>query len=145
MENEAFMKLARHVIKHEAVIRAAVLEKRLDRQREQAGGGHVPGKVSKPTEAAAIANLTPIRTVFYQTGKKKHSYRLEEPEKWLEAIENVRRFLSERDKAFMAAAFSRPDWSVCADFRLSRPTYYAMKTNLVSYVAVEAARLGLKQ
>lgn len=145
MDYTEFVKLTRHVIKYELVIRAAIREARIDRQRKQGSGGHVPGRVSKPTEAAAIANLTPIKTVFYKIGAKKQSYRLDEPEKWLEAIESVRKTLSERDKAFMDTAFSSPDWSVCADFRLSRPTFYSMKADLTSRVALAAACLGLKK
>lgn len=142
MDYEEATRKVRHIIKYEAIIRAAIKEKRAE-QTQKSDGGHVPGHVSKPTETAAIENLTPIKGVYYKVGSKKRLYYLPRPEQWIYCIEAVRETLTDREKAFLDVAFHSQDWSVCADFSLSRPTFYSLKNEMVNRVALKAAAEGL--
>lgn len=145
--NTAFLNMQteiKRIIRYEKAIRQAVKEKRIERRGHRVQSeGRAPLHVSKPTEMAAIENLSALDYVFIQCGSHKAKRRIDNPEGWLNAVSFVRESLSSFDRKFMAEAFRRSDWSVCADFHMSAQKFYALKKEIVMKVAVKAAVDGL--
>lgn len=143
MEYEEMNRLIKLILKNERVIRQAVAEKRASFAKHEETVGRAPGHISKPTEIAALQNLTPIDYVYFRAGWRKQKIRLDNPEKWLECIDKVRGSLRPWDQKFMNRAFTSQDWRVCAELGVSRRAFYTLKTEIVSKVAVKAASAGL--
>ena len=143
MEYEEITKLIKLILRNEKAIRLAVAEKRASFAKHEETVGRAPGHISKPTEIAALQNLTPIDYVCFRAGWRKQKFRLDNPEKWLECIDKVRGSLRPWDQKFMRRAFTSQDWRVCAELDVSRISYYALKKEIVSKIAVKAASAGL--
>ena len=143
MEYEEITKLIKLILRNEKAIRQAVAEKRAEQAKHEETVGRAPGHISKPTEIAALQNLTPIDFVYFRAGWRKQKFRLDNPEKWLECIDKVRGSLRPWDQKFMRRAFTSQDWRVCAELDVSRISYYALKKEIVSKIAVKAASAGL--
>ncbi len=143
MEYEEMNRLIKLILKNERVIRQAVAEKRASFVKREETVGRAPGHISKPTEIAALQNLTPIDCVYFRAGWRKQKIRLNNPEKWLECIDKVRGSLRPWDQKFMNRAFTSQDWRVCAELGVARRVFYTLKTEIVSKVAVKAASAGL--
>ncbi len=143
MEYEETIRLIKLILKNEKVIRQAVAEKRAEQAKHKETVGRAPGHISKPTEIAALQNLTPIEFVYFRAGWRKSRVILENPEKWLECIDKVRESLRPWDQKFMRRAFTSQDWRVCAEMDVSRVSYYALKKEIASKIAVKAASAGL--
>ena len=143
MEYEEITKRIKLILRNEKAIRQAVAEKRASFAVHEETVGRAPGHISKPTEIAALQNLTPIEFVYFRSGWRKEKIRLDYPEKWLECIDRVRGSLRPWDRKFMNLAFTSQDWRVCSELGTSRRAFYTMKTEIVSKVAVKAASAGL--
>ena len=143
MEYEEAVWFIKLILKNEKVIRLAVAEKRASFAKHEETVGRAPGHISKPTEIAALQNLTPIDYVCFRAGWRKQKIRLDNPEKWLECVDNVRGSLRPWDQKFMRRAFTSQDWRVCAEMGMSQKTFYTLKKEIVSKIAVKAASAGL--
>lgn len=143
MEYEETVKLIKIILRNEKTIRQAVAEKRASFAKHEETVGRAPGHISKPTEIAALQNLTPIDYISFRAGWRREKIRLEHPESWLACIDRVRDALPEWDQKFMRRAFTSQDWRVCADMGISRRAFYTMKKDLISRIAVRAGRIGL--
>ena len=143
MEYEEITKLIKLILRNEKAIRQAVAEKRAEQAKYEETVGRAPGHISKPTEIAALQNLTPIDYISFRAGWRREKIRLEHPESWLMCIDRVRDALPEWDQKFMRRAFTSQDWRVCADMGISRRAFYTMKKDLISRIAVRAGRIGL--
>ena len=143
MEYEEAVWFIKLILKNEKVIRLAVAEKRAEQAKHEETVGRAPGHISKPTEIAALQNLTPIDYVCFRAGWRKSRVMLEDPEKWLECIDKVRGSLRPWDQKFMRRAFTSQDWRVCAEMGMSQKTFYTLKKEIVSKIAVKAASAGL--
>lgn len=143
MEYEETVRLIKIILRNEKTIRQDVAEKRASFAKHEETVGRAPGHISKPTEIAALQNLTPIDFVYFRAGWRKQKIRLDNPEKWLECIDKVRGSLRPWDQKFMRHAFTSQDWRVCADMGISQKTFYTLKKDIVSRIAVNAGRIGL--
>lgn len=143
MEYDEIVRLIKRILRNEKAIREAVAEKREQMAQREEVAGRAPGHISKPTEAAALQNLTPIDFVYFYAGWNREKTRLDAPEVWLSCIDEVRAALEPWEQKFMSRAFTSQDWQNCADLNVSRITYYATKKEIVSRVAVKAAARGL--
>ena len=143
MEYEEITKLIKLILRNEKAIRQAVAEKRAEQAKHKETVGRAPGHISKPTEIAALQNLTPIDYVYFRAGWRKSRVMLENPEKWLECVDKVRGSFPPWERKFMNLAFTSQDWRVCAECCITEKTFYARKKEIVSKVAVKAASAGL--
>ncbi len=143
MDYEEITRTIKQILKNEKKIRQAIAEKRAEMAKPASGIGRAPGHISKPTEAAALQNLTPVGFIYFYSGWRKEKIRLDRPEEWLACIDAVKQSLVPREREFMTQAFTEQDWEVCADFDVPRSTLYNMKREIISRVAVAAAMKGL--
>ncbi len=143
MDYEEITQTVKRILKNEKKIRQAIAEKRAARTKPTDGGGRAPGHISKPTEVAALQNLTPVDFIYFCAGWKREKIRLDRPEEWMACIDEVKHSLVPRERELMTQAFTAQDWEVCAELNISRITYYAVKREIISRVAVAAATKGL--
>ncbi len=143
MRYDEVVRLIKRVLRNEQAIRQAIAEKRAARAKPAEGGGRAPGHISKPTETAALQNLTPVDFIYFCVGWKKEKVRLDRPEDWIACIDAVKYSLVPWEQKFMARAFTSQDTEACEELNVSRITYYAMKREIISRVALVAASKGL--
>lgn len=143
MEYDEIVRLIKRILRNEKAIREAVAEKREQMAQREEVAGRAPGHISKPTEAAALQNLTPIDFVYFYAGWRKEKIRLTYPETWLACLDEVRASLSPWEQKFMERAFVSQDWEICADLGIARTAFYALKKDIVSQIAIKAARFGI--
>ena len=143
MEYDEIVRLIKRILRNEKAIREAVAEKREQMAPREEVAGRAPGHISKPTEAAALQNLTPIDFIYFYAGWNREKTRLDAPEVWLVCIDEVRAALEPWEQKFMSRAFTSQDWQNYEDLNVSRNAYYAIKKEIVAKIAVKAAARGL--
>lgn len=143
MRYDEVVRLIKRVLRNEQAIRQAIAEKRAARAKPAEGGGRAPGHISKPTETAALQNLTPVDFIYFCVGWRKEKIRLDRPEEWLACIDAVKYSLVPWEQKFMSRAFTSQDWEACPELNVSRTAFYEMKKEIVARIAVTAAARGL--
>lgn len=140
---EAAFKAVRWHLGHYWEIKQAVSAKRADMKRHINSniGGIQDSKLSDPTAAAALSNLTPIRFVIIPAVGS-----VQQPEQWVKAIdvglaacsEDVRQAAK---KNFWDHKPARYVYTAVLD--VNKDTFYRLRETAVATVAVAAAQYGL--
>lgn len=123
---------------HEADIKKAVRERRMDSGHTGKATAGKSGYISDPTAQEAIRNVTPIKSIWVKDTKVLH------PEKWLYVIRATYEHLDNIQSKVARSRYHGENYQdTCIKLCISSSTYARIMAETRMYAAACAAQFGL--
>ena len=144
-KRESYFRQVDFIFYREKQIRDAIFEKR-NSSRDNSISlfpiAEAHGKISDPTSAKAIRNLTPLKFVAISDGVI-----IKFPEKWLEVIEKTYSWSKRQPDCRYEVArrrYNNEDYrKTCMDLHISNSTRTRLLETVKTYAALQAVQFGL--
>lgn len=144
-KRESYFRQVDFIFYREKQIRDAVFEKR-NASRDDSISlfpiAEVSGRISDPTSAKAIKNLTPLKFVVISDGVI-----IKSPERWLEVIDKTYAWSRRQTDCRYEVArrrYNNEDYrKTCIDLHISNTTRTRLLETVKTYAALQAVQAGL--